>query len=196
MSLTETDNGFQNSKTTIDEKEAARILGQSLQNIFPDSKEGIKAISRDIGANHRTVWNWYNGLNMPNTASLILLAKAYPGITKSLLKILDRIDIWEAYEKQIMVSEAQMKKHEISEKSEFYSDIFVGINLTHNLKLNQRQLWFIKRLQLGLEAKSTNIIGFWNVSARTAERDISVLVNRKIVKFVGSKKNGSFKIRI
>src|SRR5690606_25946062 len=110
MSLTETDNQFQNSETAIDEKKTARILGQALQNIFPDSKEGIKTISSDIGANHRTVWNWYNGLNLPNTASLILLAKSYPGIIKSLLKILERIDIWEAYEKQVMISENQMKK--------------------------------------------------------------------------------------
>jgi hypothetical protein len=192
MSFRETNKAFQNSKTIINEQEIAKILGQFLRKLFPDSNRGVKAISRDIGADARTVWNWYNGLNMPSLSNLALLAKAYPLIAKPVLEILGRTDIWEGYEKQVMISEIEMKKYEIQQKSEFYSDIFVGINLSHNVKLNQRQLWFIKRLQLGLEVKSANIVKFWNVSTRTAERDVSVLVQNRIIKFVGSKKNGRF----
>ena len=196
MSLTETNNQFQNSKTAIDEREIARSFGKTLQSIFPDNKEGIYTIAKDIGADPRTVWNWYHGLNLPNTHSLILLARTYPSIIKFLLKILDRIDIWEAYEKQAMISETELKKYEISEKSEFYSDIFVGINLSYNLKLNQRQLWFLKRLQLGFDVKTEDLVKFWNISSRTAERDISVLTKNKIIKFVGSKKTSVFKLNV
>lgn len=196
MSFTESSNPFQNLGQRINDKEIAKILGQTLQAIFPDGADGIKVISKDIGADPRTVWNWYNGLNTPSLANLILLAGSYPSMIKALLRILGRIDIWEGYERQVMMSETELKKYEISQKNEFYSDIFVGMNLSFNIKLNQRQLWFIKRLQLGLDVKTLNIVKFWNVSARTAERDISVLINYGIIKFVGSKKKGIFKLNI
>jgi hypothetical protein len=196
MSFIETSKAFQKSEAITSEQEISKILGQYLRKIFPDSKKGIKAISRDMGADVRTVWNWYNGLNMPSLGNLALLAKAYPGIAKPILEILGRTDIWEGYEKQVMISETDLKRYENHQKSEFYSDIFVGINLSHNVKMNQRQLWFIKRLQLGFEVKAANIEKFWNISARTAERDVSVLVQNQIIKFVGSKKKGAFRLYI
>ena len=66
--------------------------------------------------------------------------------------------------------------------------------LSFDIKLNQRQLLFIKRLQLGLDVKAANLVKFWNVSMRTAERDISVLINHGIIKFVGAKKTGRFRL--
>ena len=195
MSLTDTYGALDNFSEAKIYQELAKNIGKNLQQLFPNEKEAYYSISKKIRVNYQTVWNWYNGLHLPNTINLLRLSSIYPEILKSLLDFVGRRDIWDGYENYKSISEIDLKKYQILEKSEIYTDIFVGINMERNIKLNQRQLWFIKKLQLGINVNAKEIIRFWNVSSRTAERDISELTKHQIIKFVGAKKNGRYVLK-
>ena len=190
MSAMKTSKAFQNFSSEITEEWIAKNIGKCLQDNFPKARHAIKLIARETGADTRAVWNWYNGLNPPNSLNLILLAYKLPCVAETFLHLCGRKEIWNAYQTQIQLSDYSQNQFPVGEKDIFYSDIFVGINLNHKKQLNQRQLWFIKKLQLGLQVKASDIVSFWKVSNRTAERDIADMYG--VIEFKGSKKAGKY----
>lgn len=59
-------------------------------------------------------------------------------------------------------------------------------------QLNQRQLWFLGKLQQRDEVKVSDIAALWCVTMRTAKRDVADLKKRKLVIFVGAGKTGRY----
>ncbi len=58
--------------------------------------------------------------------------------------------------------------------------------------INERQFWFLNRLSDGYLAKAMDIVLKFNVTERTARRDISQLQKMNLIDFVGSYKKGSY----
>lgn len=80
----------------------------------------------------------------------------------------------------------------------YLSSKIVSINVTLSvkdaIKLNQRQLCFLGKLQQGMNAKADDIMNPWKVSSRTAWRDIARLEEMGLIQFVGSNKFGQYEL--
>jgi len=58
--------------------------------------------------------------------------------------------------------------------------------------LNQRQRWFLDRVGKGLRSGARDIVDGWNVSPKTARRDIAGLRLAGLLQFVGARRNGRY----
>ena len=63
---------------------------------------------------------------------------------------------------------------------------------TDNVPVNQRQQWFINRIQRNVMVSARDIASHWKVSEKTAKRDITDLKQKKVIAFSGAAKNGSY----
>ena len=60
--------------------------------------------------------------------------------------------------------------------------------MNSELPLSQRQLWFLVKLLDEEKPNAKTIAHHWQVSRRTAKRDIAYLAKHKIIRFRGHKK--------
>ncbi len=68
----------------------------------------------------------------------------------------------------------------------------VGVNAA---ELNKRQQWFIQQLVAGRDVKSETLKEYWNVTSRTAERDIAELRRKDVIEFLGAAKTGHYQLK-
>jgi len=64
-----------------------------------------------------------------------------------------------------------------------------------NEPVNERQKWFLDRLNQGVPVKAEGIVQHWGVSPATAKRDLAVLRQRKIIEFRGAPKTGVYRLK-
>ena len=64
-----------------------------------------------------------------------------------------------------------------------------------NVPVNERQQWFLNQLGAGNKVKAADVAARWNVTEKTAKRDISALKKHGIIEFVGPPKTGSYLIK-
>jgi len=181
MSFTNNDQVFH----TISQQELAEIIAYALRKDHGYHGSSVKQIACMTGLNPRAVRNWYEARNIPSLLGLLRLAQCSPTLMKSILELSGYADI-----------SAHIKFNAVSNAKNIYGDNSVTVNVTLGrnifLKLNPRQLWFYGRLQKGLSLKAEDIAGIWDVSIRTAKRDIAELGDLGLIKFSGASKNGRY----
>jgi len=69
------------------------------------------------------------------------------------------------------------------------------INDTVNGTVNDRQHWFLVQLNQGNHITWREIAEHFQVSERTAKRDIADLQSKQLIEFVGAPKTGSYRLR-
>ena len=57
-----------------------------------------------------------------------------------------------------------------------------------NVPVNERQVWFMEQLRNGQNCKASDLAAQWDVTGKTAKRDIADLKNKGLVRFVGAPK--------
>ena len=62
-----------------------------------------------------------------------------------------------------------------------------------DVPVNSRQEWLLEQLSQGVDIKPISIIEKWNVTEKTAKRDIADLKGRGIIEFVGAPKTGRYR---
>jgi hypothetical protein len=165
------------------------MVSAALHAEYEDSGSAVKEISRLTGASLDAVGNWYKGRNAPKSAHLIMLAQTYPQVHTIITSLIDLKPL----------SRVQVDETEVTGDGELYCDKIVVINVTVNQQmsgsLNQRQMWFLGRLQRGYNAKPVDIVNAWQSDFRTAQRDVAGLVKANLIHFVGAKRNGWYAAR-
>jgi len=68
-------------------------------------------------------------------------------------------------------------------------------NVPVNVPVNERQQWFLNQLDAGESVRGTDLANHWNVTEKTAKRDIADLKKQGIIEFVGSPKTGSYSLK-
>lgn len=68
----------------------------------------------------------------------------------------------------------------------------VPANVPANVTANQRQKWFLTQLQNSIKISAFDIAKHWNISEKTAKRDIADLKKKGSISFSGATKNGSY----
>ena len=198
MSFSKKDQVFPSKLRRLSEAEFAEIVAYALRHDFGETPSAIKHIGKLTGANLRTIKNWYKAGNMPSSVHLLLLGRSSSTLLKFILEQLGGSDLRDAFELLNGHMAGTKSGLESSLNKGIYSDNFVTINViveTSNIyDLNQRQLWFLGQLQKDIKLKADDISEIWKVTLRTAKRDVAVLIEKKIICFVGPKKTGCYRI--
>ena len=71
-------------------------------------------------------------------------------------------------------------------------DINGDIHVTINLTLNERQEWLLARVAQGERCTFDDIVVHWQVSSRTAKRDIASLKDRGLIRYLGRHRRGFY----
>ena len=64
-----------------------------------------------------------------------------------------------------------------------------------NVPVNDRQKWFLNQTGKGVRVSSSELAAHWNVSPKTAKRDIADLKQKGLIKFSGAPKNGYYRLK-
>lgn len=169
-----------------------KLIADMLHEEYKNYGSVRKTISKIIGANPRTVKNWYEGNNTPNLLHFMALAEKSPMLTNWFLKSCGYDYVIPNQQKESNAINAE----NISVNSNFYSFINDTIKIKENIhifkKLNKRQIWFYFQLQENKRLAIYDIMDLWDVSYSTARRDIAGLINLSLIYYVGSRKNGYY----
>ena len=68
-----------------------------------------------------------------------------------------------------------------------------AIDVPVNVPVNNRQKWFIDQIGKGVRISSSELAAQWNISQKTAKRDIVDLKQKGLIEFLGAPKNGYYR---
>jgi len=198
MSFLKSDRLFPIEPDLSNERHVADFIAQALRHEYEEVHSAVKVIGRQTGAHPRAIRNWYDGVNAPNCTHLITLARHTPVILETFLGLTGHKTIWEFYRKHGSGHDYSMTVRKTNSKQAVYGDKSVTINVAVNVKdavdLNQRQLWFLGCIQGGKKPRTEAITEIWDVTLRTAKRDVAGLVKKKLIRFSGAKKTGLYEL--
>jgi len=66
------------------------------------------------------------------------------------------------------------------------------IDVPVNVPVNERQAWFMEQLHSGKNCKVSDLAAQWQITEKTAKRDIADLKKKGLVSFVGPPKTGKY----
>ena len=158
-----------------------------------NSGSAVKRICKKTGTQERTAKNWYNGLNPPCSGNLILLARNYPEALEMILELVGHSYLIPYISLPNQKRIAAIKKSKTGAVFDQNVPINVPIKLLP-IDLNQRQQWFFNGLRNSKKMTARNIIERWSVTQKTAQRDISDLKKRGLIKFKGGTKAGRYEV--
>jgi ATP-dependent DNA helicase RecG len=71
----------------------------------------------------------------------------------------------------------------------------VPVNVPVNVRVNDRQKWFLNQTGKGIRVSSSELAAHWDISQKTAQRDIADLKQKGLIEFSGAPKNGSYRLK-
>lgn len=195
MSRQKKDRNFPSSIENVSSLKLAKIISVLLHRDFGQSPSPIKRIGQATNINLRLIKNWYQAKNAPSSNHLITLARSSPSVLKYILIQIGGNNLWEVFKFFSIYKSADSDARLHSSLSAKNSTQNVPINVPIN-NLNPRQKWFLGVLQVHDQAYTKDIMLHFNVTLKTAKRDIKKLAGAGIIKFVGSKKSGHYYLNI
>jgi len=69
------------------------------------------------------------------------------------------------------------------------------IDVPVNVPVNDRQKWFLNQTGKGVRVSSSDLAAHWNISQKTAKRDIADLKQKGLIEFTGAPKNGYYRLK-
>jgi len=182
----------------INEKTMAGLVACALRQEYAGARAAIKRIETATGISQNCVRKWYRGSNAPESVHLLELARIYPCVLRMILELIGRSDVWDACVRNSIPQKMQAEHSTGHLKRVVYYDKFVVIGVIVNLmigcQLNQRQLWFLGRLQQGHKVKVDDISAVWRVHFRTAQRDITGLRRASLIRLAGVRREGCYEL--
>ena len=193
MSQSKKDQLFPLKIQAVTDAELAQIVATALRRDFGESASAVKRIGQLTNANLRAIKNWYEARNAPSSDHLLLLARSSLSILKFILTQIGGEDLWDAFRllsSHALASAPEPEKEDFKDK---IADKNVRINVPIK-PLNARQRWFLILLRSKNTASAEEIANHFNVAIKTAERDLVGLKDAGKIRFVGSKRTGSYEI--
>jgi len=74
--------------------------------------------------------------------------------------------------------------------------IDVPVNDPVNDTVNDRQKWFLNQTGKGIRVSSSQLAEHWDISLKTAKRDIADLKQKGLIDFSGAPKNGYYRLKL
>ncbi len=196
MSHSKNDQVFPGETTAKTAHKIAKSISEALRQDYEELPSAIKRTGRKTGAHPRAIRNWWEGRNAPNSVHLLMLARSSPNVLRVLLELIGRADLAEYLRHDLGSILMPIPELSADKNGAIYGAKFFTINVTMNAniasQLNERQLWFLGCLQNGGGTKPADIVSTWNVTLRTARADVAGLAKRRLICFVGARKNGCY----
>ncbi len=173
----------------------AQMVSSTLRLAHQKDGSSIKEIDNITGIGAYTISNWYQADNTPSSVHLLMLMTFYPRLLRNILET-----IATAREQLALPSDitefAFVGDLNFCEGQHIYRDknapVNISVHVNSELPLTQRQLWFLVKLLDEGKPNVGTISHHWQVSRRTAKRDIAYLTKHKIIRFSGACKNGCY----
>lgn len=184
----------------------ARIIAELLRKEHGDSHRAIKQLMRQTDASERTVKHWLSGQHGPDTVYFLRLVVSSPVIRAFVLGLIegpaatpqtdlvDRFSLATAREAyvtgEVAGGQTAIGARKNDPKRVTKSD---PINVSDSIELSERQRWFLVRVAEGGRCGAKEIAAAWQVSLKTARRDIGALQKAELLEYVGSRRKGRYR---
>lgn len=193
MSQAKKDQLLPHKPQVVSDDQMAKIVAMALRQDFDNMPSTIKQISRSTNASIWTVKNWYEGRNAPSSGHLLLLARSSQSLLKFMLMQIGGEELWDAFRLLSSHPFALMPDPKTLTLTEKTAQKNVPLNVPLK-SLNERQRWFLLFLRRKDKARAEDIVAHFDVSVKTARRDILQLKQAGKIRFAGSKKSGHYEI--
>lgn len=200
----------------------SEMIAAALRAELGNSHRATKTVMRWTGASERTVKHWFAARHGPGGEYLIVLMRESEAVFEAVLGAAGRrdavvaarvlaahgalVDVMGLVE-QVGFGLAEaglMGAHQAGGVAEGDLDDrdddrmndrnprSAGL-LPHG-SLNERQRWYLDALAAGKEVRADDLRRRWDVSEKTARRDVAALKKRGMIEFVGSFRRGRYRL--
>lgn len=179
------------------------VLAALLRKEHGDSHRAIKQLMRQTDASERTVKHWLAAKHGPDTIFFLRLVATSSVIRAFVIGLLEspvisreshapgRSDFGGLLAGARAFGLAGGTSGRNDPTSDPESDPATDPMMAD---LNERQRWFVERVARGIRCHSRDITVHWDVSQKTAKRDIAALRLAGLVQFVGARRNGYYSV--
>ncbi|WP_084437849.1 hypothetical protein [Shinella sp. HZN7] len=184
----------------------AKTIAGLLRKEHGDSHRAIKQLMRQTGASERTVKHWLSAQHGPDTVYFLRLVISSPVIRAFVLGLIespaanpltapvDRLSLAKAREAYAAGEAAGFGPATAAQKNDPERVLERDpINVPDPIELNDRQRWFLARVAEGSRCGAREIVAVWQVSLKTARRDIGALQKAQLLEYVGSRRKGRYR---
>jgi len=171
------------------EEKVGELVSRALREEHEREASPMKQISKKTSIAPDSVKRWYTSKKPPSLGHFLMLVQNYPEILKAFLGMVGH-GYLAAHVGPVAVAN---NEGETLPSVAVFRDISDIPNVPKN-PLNERQAWFLIRLQRTGEARAEDIAAHFKVAIKTARRDIEGLKMTGKVRFIGSKRMGAYEI--
>lgn len=179
----------------------AEVVADLLRKEHGDSHRAVKQLMRLTHASERSAKHWMAAQHGPDTVFFLRLVATSPVIRAFVLGIIESQQ--SAPTETVVVAQSRSSfghGHRNEEglgrywlNPDLISDpVSVPVIGPINDGLNERQRWILDRVGRGYPAKARDIAAHWDVSIKSARRDLAGLCASNLLHFVGARKNGRY----
>lgn len=186
-------------------KDYAELIADALRREHDETHRTVKTVMRWTGASERSVKNWVGGVSGPSGYFLMRLCMKSPAVRELVRQFLADMDPSTAPAEALPNGTAASFVHgPAGSGSGAQLGLFSGVNgdtngdingdihVTINLPLNERQEWLLARVTQGDRCTVEDVVVHWQVSSRTAKRDIANLKDRGLIRYLGRHRRGFY----
>ncbi|OJY06220.1 MAG: hypothetical protein BGP07_01125 [Rhizobiales bacterium 63-22] len=184
----------------------AETIAELLRKEHGDSHRAIKQLMRQTDASERTVKHWLSAQHGPDAVYFLRLVVSSPVIRAFLLGLIespaanaltapvDRFSLAAAREAYAAGEAAGGRPATAAGRNDPERVLERDpINVPDPIELSDRQRWFLARVAEGIRCGAREIAAAWQVSLKTARRDIGALQKAQLLEYVGSRRKGRYR---
>lgn len=183
-------------------KDYAKLIADALRQEHGNTHRAVKTIMRWTGASERSVKNWLSGEFGPSGYFLMRLCMKSPAVRGLVMELLAEPDLItqprdngsnEAVSSMSTSADYGLQESAVPEANrDTIRDIIRDIDVPNRHLLNERQLWFLTRVATGDRCLAADLAAHWQVSEKTARRDIALLKGWGLILYVGTLRRGRY----
>lgn len=164
----------------------AEVIANLLRKEHGDTHRAVKQLMRLTDASERSAKHWMAAQHGPDTVFFLRLVATSPVIRAFVLGIIES-------QQSALADAGVVPPGRYWPNSDPISDPESGpANDPITGGLNERQRWILDRVARGLPTKARDVAAHWQVSMKSARRDLAGLCACKLLRFVGARKNGRY----
>ena len=187
MSCFKEDHSLPKISVTDFERDLAQKIMRELRLEYKDTRGAVKHISRRTGISFNTIKRWYNGYNLPVSQHLLILTSHYNCALRAFLETSGNGYLI-AYIKD---ENSSLKNTETGQ--DFAQSVPINVPINHeSARMERYQQWFLEAISHNMLPTAASLEEQWGISPRIAKGIINTLKHRKLIAFVGAKKNGRY----
>ena len=183
-------------------KDYAELIAKALKTELGNTHRSVKTIMQWTDASERSVKNWLSGESGPSGYFLMRLFAKSAAVRALVLELITDASA-QPHTPQVAtgidlgtdnrpVTEVETGADYGDIIGDIYGDIDVTINCPGSAGLNPRQEWFLERVARNEKCTAEDIASHWDITLRTAKRDIGLLRDNGKIIFVGSRRLGRY----